>query len=119
MDATTIMLECLKNNGFINDITKARKEVKTEIINLKKSTDLFIRDSIIGMGTIIKEDLVNHYYITTVKMGLLGNVETQAIIVRKEEKAEIVVYAHEGIIKQHLAENTIEKLKKTLSQVEP
>ena len=115
MDATIVLLKCLKSKRYINDIEKAKSKVKTDAFLLRKNTDLFIRDAITGMGIILKEDLDNHYYITTVKMDGLGNVLTQAIIQRDDEKAIIAVYAHEGFIKQHLAEKTIEKLKKVLS----
>ena len=115
MDATTTLLKCLKSKRYISDIEKAKSEVKAGTVLLRKGTDLFIRDAITGMGTIIKEDLDKHYYVTTVKMGSLGNVLTQAIIMRNDEEAEIAVYAHEGIIKQHLADKTIERLKMVLS----
>ena len=48
----------------------------------------------------------------TVPVGLFGNVSTYALIQRIETEAEIVVYAHEGLIKQNLSAKTIEKLKK-------
>ncbi len=115
MDATNILLKCLKSKRYINDIETARKDVKTDTIVLKKDADLFIRDAITGIGTILKEDLENHYYITTVKIGVLNNILTQAIIMRNEGKAEIAVYAHEGLIKQHLADKSIHKLKNVLS----
>ena len=114
MDTIATLLKCLKGKRFISDVEKAKGEVLTEKIQLKKAEDLFIRDAITGLGTILKEDLDNHYYITTVKGGLFGNVLTHAIILRDEQDAEIAVYAHEGLIKQNLAEKTIEKLKKVL-----
>ena len=50
------------------------------------------------------------------KAELINAVSELAEISKREaEKAMIVVYAHEGLIKQHLAEKTIEKLKKALS----
>ena len=100
MDAITILLKCLKSKRYIDDVEKAKNEVSVERINLRKPDDLFIRDAITGIGTILKEDLDNHL--------------TQAIIQRIDSAAEIAVYAHEGFIKQHLAEKTIEKLKKML-----
>ena len=115
MDATSILLKCLKSKRFINDIEKAKAEVKKDTVVLKKGTDLFIRDRLLGIGTILKEDLEEHYYITTVKVGTFGNIFTQAIILRIDKTADIVVYAHEGLIKQHLAEKTIQKLKGLLS----
>ena len=114
MDAITILLKCLKSKRYIDDVEKAKNEVSIERIALRKPDDLFIRDAITGIGTILKEDLDNHYYITTVKVGAFGNVLTQAIIQRNNSSAEIAVYAHEGFIKQHLKEKTIEKLKKLL-----
>ena len=111
VDAVNTLLKCLKSKRFINDIEKARSDVSVEKITLKKADDLFIRDAITGFGTILKEDLENHYYITTVKIGNFGNTLTQAIIMREEASAEIAVYAREGLIRQHLADKTIQKLK--------
>lgn len=116
MDAVNILLKCLKSKRYISDIDKARNEVFVEQIRLKKEDDLFIRDAITGLGSILKEDLEKHYYITTVKGGTFGNALTQAIILRDGPNAIIAVYAHEGIIKQHLAEKAIQKLKGTLCE---
>ncbi len=63
------------------------------------------------MGNTLKEDPDNHHSITTVKMEMLGNILTQAIIMCDGASAEIAVYAHKGLIKQQLAEETIDKLK--------
>ena len=114
METITILLKCLKSKHYIDDVEKAKNEVSVERINLRKPDDLFIRDAITGIGTILKEDLDNHFYITTVRVGAFGNALTQAIIQRNDSVAEIAVYAHEGFIKQHLAEKTLETLKKAL-----
>ena len=116
MNATDILLKWLEEEGFIRDSETARSEVKTDRVSLKTDTDLFIRDAITGIGKILKEDLENHYYITTVRIGGTGNVLTQAIIKREEKEADIAVYAHEGLIKQHLADKTLEQLRKLVSQ---
>ena len=114
MDSSEILLKCLKKKRIINDVQKAKSEVATGSVLLKNPKDLFIRDAITGMGTIMVEDLENHYYITSIKTGVFGGVLTYAIIQRQDESAEIAVYAHEGLIKQNLALKTIEKLKKVL-----
>lgn len=111
MDTVTTLLKYLKKKGYIDDMDRAENEVSTERIVLRKADDLFIRDAITGIGTILKEDLEHNYYITTVKVGLFGNVLTQAIIQRDDASAEIAVYAREGLIKQQLADKTIQKLK--------
>lgn len=115
MDATSILLKCLKSKRFINDMKTAKNEVLTEQMDLRKATDLFIRDAITGLGTILVENLDDHYYITTVKVGAFHNVLTQAIILRNGASAEVAVYAHEGLIKQHLAEKALQKIKKAIS----
>ena len=114
MDAASILLKCLKSKRYIDDTEKAKNAVVIEKITLRKEDDLFIRDAITGLGTILKEDLANHYYITTVRIGAFGNVLTQAIILRSGKEADVAVYAREGLIKRHLAEKTIQKLKGVL-----
>ncbi len=115
MDIIFTLLNVLAREQIIDNMDKASKEVLVDNYQLKKPTDLFIRDSIMGLGTIMKEDLRNHYYITSVKMGFLGNVMTYAIIERNDVIAEVAVYAHEGLIKGRYAEKTQKKLKELLS----
>ena len=115
MDNSERLLKYLKKKRYIGgDIEKLRGQVVSENVKLNKPTDLFIRDAITGIGTILEEDLAEHYYITTVKVGVLGNVLAQAIICRIDEDAEIAVYATEGFIPQGLARKALEKLKKAL-----
>ncbi len=114
MDTMKVFMKYLKKKGIILDAAKSEKETVLETILLKKDTDLFVRDAITGLGTILLEDLENHYYITSVKNGLLGSALSYAIIKRNEADAEIITYAREGVIKQHLAEKTLNKLKSVL-----
>lgn len=115
MDAVLELIKVLKKKHYlVGNTEELRKEIVTENITLRKNTDLFIRDAITGLGTILVEDLEKHYYITTVRIGLFGGAITQAIIYRNENEAEIAVYAYEGLIRQNLAAKTMEKLKKVL-----
>lgn len=114
MDSATVLLEFLKSEGFIKEVDKARSELVEEEVVLRNATDLFVRDSIMGLGTIMKEDLNMHYYITTVKVGFFRNILTHAIIQRNGPKARMTVYAHEGLIHGHHAGEAIEKLKAVL-----
>lgn len=114
MNSVDILLKCLKSKRYISSIEKAKAEVSVERVQLRKEDDLFIRDALAGYGNILKENLDDHYYITTVKMGMFGNTMTQAIIMRDGIHAEIAVYAREGLIKQKLGEKTIKKLKELL-----
>lgn len=115
-DFVTVLLKELKKKHIVTaNIEEESKSVTTEQIKFEKETDLHIRDAIFGMGTILKENLDEHYYITSIKTGLFNNVLVYAIIRRNEDKtADIAVYAREGIIKQNLAGKAMEKLKKVL-----
>ena len=97
MDAVTTLLKCLKSKHFINDVDKAKSEVTTETITLRKEDDLFIRDAITGMGTILKEDLEHHYYITTIKVGTFGNTLTNQ---KDYEGQNELCYSHQ--LKRHI-----------------
>lgn len=114
MDNITVLLKYLKKKHYIDgDIETLKPKVIEDKVGLKNPKDIYIRDKITGMGTILLENLDEHYYITTVKIGLFGNVLASAIIHRNEDIAEIAVYAKEGIIPQHLAEKAMDKIKKT------
>ena len=115
MDAVMILLKCLKSKRYINDIDKAKKEVRVTTVLLKNPSDLFIRDTVMKMGSVLQENLDEHYYITTVNIRTLGKVSTQAIVLRNGESAEVAVYAHEGLIKQNLAKKALDELVKALS----
>ena len=114
MDTVLFFLEYLKKKNYVNDLSKARKEVVTACVELPGINDLTIRDVLIGLGTILEENLENHYYIASVRAGVLVNVLTYAFLQRCGSSVEMIVYVHEGLVKQRLGERTLQKLKNTL-----
>lgn len=117
-NAVTILLKELRKKRIISaDLKKEAESTLCETVPFDKPNDLYIRDAIVVLGTILKEDLENHYYIVSVKTGLLNNVLAYALIQRKENKtADIAVYAKEGLIKQNLAAKAMSKVKEVLPQ---
>ncbi|MDO5443428.1 MAG: hypothetical protein Q4G10_07130, partial [Bacteroidia bacterium] len=112
MDTTEILLKYLKKKQYIpGKLNEKRDIILSDKVELKSDSDLFIRDALVIKGTVLQENLEEHYYIVEMKNGSLNSASTYAIIARKEDFAEIVAYAHEGLIKQNLAGKTIEKLK--------
>ena len=114
METTGILLSYLKSNGIIDKISSAKKEVTSSDLKLRKSSDLFVRDAITGLGTILKEDLDEHFYITSLTIGTIGKVQTYAIIHRKGEEATVSIYAHEGLLNRHLAEKALEIIRRLI-----
>ena len=108
------LLKRLKKEGYIKDVNRSMRDVKTSSIDLEDVTDLKIRDAILGIGEILEEDLDSHSYIATVKLG--KNRETQAMISRDGNKVEISAYGKEGLAKQNLADKTIKKLQTALER---
>lgn len=116
MDTVETLLKYLKKKQYISGQWNDRHDtIVVDSIKLKSDTDLFIRDTLVIRGTVLLENLEEHYYIVEIKTGAFSSVSTYAIIFRKEEFTELAAYAHEGLIKQNLAEKTVEKLKTALS----
>jgi len=115
-EIVTVLLKELRKKRIVSgDLEKEEKMIICENVPFEKPTDLHIRDAIMGLGTILKEDLEKHFYITSVKTGLLNNVLAYAIIKRNDNKTvDIAVYAREGIIKQNLAKKAMERIKTAL-----
>ena len=117
-NTVSVLLKELRKKRIISgNLEKESESVICESIPFEKPTDLHVRDALFGLGTILKEDLENHFYITNVKTGILNNVLAYAIIQRNEDKtADIAVYAKEGFIKQNLAGKAMEKIKTALNK---
>lgn len=115
METTEILLKYLKKKQYIpTKLNDKRDIVLSDKVKLKSDSDLFVRDSLVIRGTVLLENLEEHYYIVEIKNRTINSASAYAIIARKEDFAEIVTYAHEGLIKQNLAGKTIEKLKAAL-----
>ncbi len=114
MNSVDTLLKALKSRRIIADLNAAKNCTYVESVILKKPTDVFIRDAITGLGTILTEELDDHYYISSIKTGMFGNTLSYAIIVRSDSSAEIAVYAQEGWVKRGLAKNAMAIIKKAL-----
>ena len=114
MTAKTVLFEYLKREGIIQNIEKEQRKIAESQIELGHASDLHIRDSLIGTGTILKEDLNNHYYICSIKSGFLNNVLAYVIIHRNDTQATIVGYAREGLINQRAASKAVDRIQEQL-----
>lgn len=87
--------------------------VETEEIEADVSV-LKIRDTLLRMGDLLKENLEEEYYIGTIRAGI-GNKNTAYIIIKKNKKIlDVCCYAREGLIKQHTARKAIDKFEREL-----
>ena len=87
--------------------------VETEEIEADVSV-LKIRDTLLRMGNLLKENLEEEYYIGTIRAGI-RNKNTAYIIIKKDKKIlDVCCYAREGLIKQHTARKAIDKFEREL-----
>ena len=77
---------------------------------------LKIRDTLLKIGTLLRENLEEEYYIGTLAAGI-GNKNTAYIIIKKNKNKnslDVCCYAREGLIKQHTARKAINKFEREL-----
>ncbi len=85
-----------------------------EVVNLDTVNDLVVRDALVGQGRIIEEDLENHVYVDLLRIGLFGLSESLLATKIEGKSVHIIAYAKEGLFKQHLAKNAVQKVKRIL-----
>lgn len=92
------------------------KEVVEKNIDVRKMTFANLRDSLIGLGTILEEDFELNSYIVSVPAGIADM--NNAIVAIQLTKNELYMcgYAPEGLIKQHTAKKAIDKVEKRVSK---
>ncbi len=93
---------------------KEKDHFACENIAVKNYNILKVRDSIIGLGTILEENIDEQFYITTIRIGLIGAYEAVAIVCLDKDVISIAAYAKEGLISQNNAQKAIDKIKKRI-----
>ena len=100
--------------GKLSEYVRIKDElVETEEISEKVSM-LKIRDTLLLIGNIIKEDLDEEFYIGTINAGIANKNIAFIIIKKNEGNLAVCCYAREGLIKQHTARKAIEKFEREL-----
>lgn len=105
-----ILTEKLSEFIRINEQLVETEEIVADVGMLK------IRDTLLRVGTILKENLEEEYYIGIITAGI-GNKNHAYIIIKKNKNIfDICCYAREGLIKQHTARKAINKFERELSK---
>ena len=100
--------------GKLSEYVRIKDElVETEEISEKVSM-LKIRDTLLLIGNIIKEDLDEEFYIGTINAGIANKNIAFIIIKKNEGNLAVCCYAREVLIKQHTARKAIEKFEREL-----
>lgn len=69
--------------------------------------DLSVRHAIMGSGQILEENLDQHTYITTIRVGKVFFAEVLMVTHLQGTNLSIAAYAQEGLIPQHLAQKAV------------
>ena len=106
----TVLVEKLSEFVQIKEKLVETEEIEAAVSILK------IRDTLLRIGNLLKENLEEEYYIGTITAGM-GNRNMAYIIVKKnKEMLDVCCYAREGLIKQHTARTAINKFERELLQ---
>lgn len=93
------------------------KENKIEetTVSIGDMTFLNLRDSLIGLGTILDEDFDVNSYVLTVPSGIANKNSAIVAIQHENNQLLILSYAKEGLISQHTASKALGKVLQRLS----
>jgi hypothetical protein len=85
-------------------------------VEIKEMAFADLRDSLIGLGTILDEDFEINTYVISVPAGLL-NMNSAVVALQLDGNDLCMLgYAKEGIIKQHTVKKAIDKVVNKLSK---
>lgn len=103
----------MDNNELLKKITEfipvKKKGIEERTFNIRNITMSNLRDSLIGLGTILDEDCKLNSYVVNVGAGaanMNGAIVAVQII---DNSLYILAYAKEGIINQKTAKKAIDK----------
>lgn len=117
MDYSTMLCEYLKKQSVFSGVRESfDKDSASSEITISSVSNYYIRDHILGLGTILEEGPEGVYYITTVKLGSRGWMLAYAILVHEKDTVHIVSYAREGLIRRGVAQKAISILKRALTK---
>lgn len=84
-------------------------------ITEKKLTFVQLRDSLLGLGRILEEDFENKIYVISIAAGVADRNAAVVAVRLSGDSLDFAGYAREGLIKQHTAEQAIEKVCTAIS----
>ena len=92
------------------------KDVEERTLDVKEMSLTNLRDSLIGLGTILDEDLELNSYIISVSAGV-ANMNGAIVAVQLDDgDIYLLGYAREGLINQHTARKAMDKVEKRVSK---
>ncbi len=86
------------------------KGIKERTVSVESMSFANLRDSLIGLGTILDEDFDVNSYVVNVPAGMANKNSAIIAVQLKDDELFLVGYAKEGLISQHTAEKAIEKV---------
>ncbi|SES99010.1 hypothetical protein SAMN04487771_100310 [[Clostridium] aminophilum] len=92
------------------------KELNEKSVYIENMSFAALRDSLIGLGTILDEDFDANSYVVNVPAGIANKNSAVVAVQLKESELFLLGFAKEGLISQHTAEKAIEKVIKKVSK---
>ena len=103
-----------KLNEFYDTKETEIVSASVKVTNLKLKN---IKDTLISIGNIVDEDLKEETYVGYIKSGAFSLNRAYVAVGKDDDKAIMVVYSPEGLIKQNTSKKAIEKFKKEIKEI--
>ena len=97
-------------------VSVTEKDLEEKTINVRGMTLAKLRDSLIGLGTILDEDFELNAYIINVGAGVANKNSAVVAAQLLDNKLYFLGYAKEGLINQHTTKKAIDKIIKVLEK---
>lgn len=100
--------------SFLNEFNITQNEITSDSIKVSDFTIFNLRDLLLELGTIYREDIDENTYIAKIKGGTLKKNEAIVLAVLDNLDLRIAIFAKEGIIKQKTSEGILNEIRKRI-----
>ncbi|MDY5496390.1 MAG: hypothetical protein SPF99_00185 [Anaerobutyricum sp.] len=100
--------ECLLEFGYNEGFSLEKRTYVGDISFIK------LRDGLLRVGDILKEDMDNMIYVVSVKAGIFNKNHAVIICGLENGKVTMIAFAREGLVKQNTCKKAMDKIEESI-----
>ena len=104
------------NNELISTFEVKENKIVNETFKVKQMGFLQLRDILLGLGRIYKEDFESNIYTVIINGGFRKKNKTISMFKLTEEGISVAMYAKEGLINQHTCEGVMDEFRRRIEK---
>ncbi len=106
----------LLNKELISAFKVDEKKIRNEILNVNNLPLIKLRDILLSLGSIYREDLDQNMYLAIIYGGTKHRNKANIALKLLDGELFISIFAKEGLIKQNTCEGVINELRKRIEK---